>query len=749
MATITKPSASYAGVDLAASSTISWRFTTGTRPHMATFSVHRSDWDNRLKGRLGVEGDLVIVDARGATLTISKLTILHEVASAAPNLRSFVLADRRWRWQYTLISRDYNVPKKTGDRTALVNVPYEGFVTVDEYDYKNYSLQGGDTVWTAQATLEDVITQLQDEGDGFPFSIDSFPVTEASGGRREFSIQNIVLRDQGDVALSRVLSYIPGATLWVDASGTVRVINGADLSAAKRYFESLPGATWDGERAVEIDRKAIRPRRIIVHYQREVEVLFNYGDNFSNTTISDLNPAAPYLENCIQTVDDKTTVTEYDPIAKRQVTKSNLPPGTWVNFKSWLVAMDAIRPPDSAPWTFKTIALHWIEGELDGALGAGGLDLDTEANISMRVQAIKQHFRQSFRINRRFMDNVRDIKNVSAMLLDPYTGARGPSRVWSQSAVVPSSKGKMTMQKDSSRAFVYRNVDYFTPTLGEYNGRTIEAAHGPTKVNMVDRDLGIFRLDWIVSPYGTDHSFLPSLVVNEDGLFTVPQRDLAKQDDEPMGAGIKVESGSNGIFLSDRLSARVMLTIVPGAPNNKNAFHKETINASDVDAFTTGDWHIGGGQGPDLEVFVAPTEATARFAWQNDHSAQGTVGRLLGLYDDDSIESGVEGEELPGYVLVNKDRELYSHSRAVAAELFINFSNSLQGRVATIVPDDGVEIAGNMSGVTVQVAAAPSGKVSAMHEFPGTQKPISRLALMNEGARQVVLGIVRFSGDDS
>ena len=106
MATITKPSASYAGVDLAASSTISWRFTTGTRPHMATFSVHRSDWDNRLKGRLGVEGDLVIVDARGATLTISKLTILHEVASAAPNLRSFVLADRRWRWQYTLISRD-------------------------------------------------------------------------------------------------------------------------------------------------------------------------------------------------------------------------------------------------------------------------------------------------------------------------------------------------------------------------------------------------------------------------------------------------------------------------------------------------------------------------------------------------------------------------------------------------------------------------------------------------------------------
>ena len=216
-----------------------------------------------------------------------------------------------------------------------------------------------------------------------------------------------------------------------------------------------------------------------------------------------------------------------------------------------------------------------------------------------------------------------------------------------------------------------------------------------------------------------------------------------------MGAGIKIESGTNGIFLSDRLSSRVMLTIVPGSPNNKNVFHKETISASDVESFTEGAWKIDGGLGPDLEVFVAPTEATARFAWQDDHAAQGTVGRLLGLYDDDSIESGVEGEELPGYVLVNKERELHSHSRSVAAELFINFADSFQGKVATIVPDSGLKIAGNMSGVTVQVAAAPSGKVSAMHEFPGTHKPISRLALMNEGARQVVLGIVRFSGDDS
>lgn len=749
MATLRKPRVAYAGVELAASSPISWRFTTGTRPHVATLSVYRTDWDSKLKAKIGKEGSLTILDARGETLTIKNLTLLHEVPSSAPNLRSFIVADRRWRWQYTLISRDYNVPKKTGDRTAQINVPYEGFVTTDEYDYKSFSLQGGEQVWTARAALEDVIQQLRQEGDGFPFSVDSFPINESSGGRREFTIQNVVLRDQGDVALSRLLAYIPGATVWVDAEGSVRIINGADLSAAERYFNNLPGATWDGQRAITVERKAIRPKRIIVHYQREVEVIFEYGDNFSSTTIATQNPARPFIENVIQTVDDKTTVTEFDPVLNKRIVKADLPPGTWVNFKSWLEAMDALNTPDSDPWTFDTIKKHWVAGDLDGVLGAGGLDYDDSANISMRVQAIKQHFRQSFRVNRRLMDRTRDLKNVSAMLLDPYTGTRAPSRVWGQATVIPSSKGRMANRNDASKDFLYRVVDYFAPTQGVFSGRTIEAPHGPTKVNILDRDLGIFRLDWIVSPYGTDEKFIPCLMEDESGSYSSPRRDLSKQDDSPMGSGFKIEGGSNSVFLSDRLNYRVLMTLIPGAPNNKRAFHREVVTSSDVEGFTNGNWSIGAGEGPDLEVFVAPTEVTARFAWKDDTQASQTVGELLGIDKDDPIESGIEGTDLPGYILTNQERELHSHARAVAAELYVNFADSVQGRVGTVLPENGVGIAGNMSGVTVQVAAAPSGKVSVMHEFPGTQKPISRLALMNEGARQVVLGIVRFSGGDS
>jgi len=750
MGDLKPPKLTYGGVSVAANGPTGWRFTTGTRPSSTTLTVHKSIWESKLKGKLGEDLDLAITDSRGENITIKKLTLMQVAPSGSPHRVAFIVSDLRWRWQYPLISRDYNVPKKTGDRTALLDVPQKGFLTEDLYDFKSFSLLDGEEVWTAQAALEDVLEQLQDETKHFRKEIASFPIDEQySGGQREFTLQNVVLRDQGDVALSRLLSYIPGATLWVDAQGTVKVINGADLGATEAYFDKLPVATYDGEKAVIVERKKLRPKKIVVHYQREVELLLEYEDDYSGNTQTQPVFKRPYIENVIQTVDDETTVTEYDPIARKSVTKNKLPPGTWVEFKAWLAAMDKDRPPNSDPWTFETIKMHWLAGDLDGALGAGGKDLDEDANISMRIQALKQHFRQSFRINRLLVDRTRDFINLRVGLLDPVTGTRAPSSVWGQACIIPSTKGKMmTRRKNAQEFFIYRNVDYLAPSKNAKKNRIIETSPGPTKVSMIDRDLGIFRLDWIVSPYGTEQSFVPCHVENEKTKKPgSPTRDMQKQDDQPIGPGMKIESGTNGIFLDAKLEYKIMLSIVPGAPNNKNTFHKEEITAEDVEKFTEGDWRIGNGEGPTLEVFIPPTEATARFAHRRDSQAADTIGLLLGLDKKDPLDAGIEGRELDGFLLENEQRELWSHSRAVASELYASFADSLQGRVSTVFRANGFDIVGNTTAVTLAAAAAPSGKVQAMHEFPGVQKPISRMALMSESARQVMLGIVRFRGE--
>jgi len=745
-----KPKITYAGVELAANSAIAWRYTTGTRPHSATFSVHKRIWEQKLEKLLGKEGDLVIVDSRGKTHTVRKLTLLHQAPSDGPNRVAFVVADRRWRWPYVLVARDFNVPRKTGDRTAVLNVPQVGFLSRDEYDFKTFSLEGGEDVWTARLALEDVLDQVTDYKGRVEFS--SFPINESnSSGDREFTMQNVVLRDQGDVAVSRLLANIPGATLWVDPEGVVKVINGADLAATEAYFKNLPGATWDGEKAIVVERKHIRPSKAIIHYQRELELLLEYEDDYSGNTQTQPSFRRPYIENVIQTVDDKTTVTEYDPIARTMVEKKDLPPGTWVEFKAWLAAMDKIKPANSSePWTFETIKKLWILGSLDAALGAGGVrDVDEEANVSMRVQAIKQHFRQSFRINRLITDKTRDLMNVRVGILDPVTGMRAPSSVWGQACIIPTQKGKFTPRKaDGGKADgrYYRNVDYLAASKD--SNRIIKTPPGPTRVNMIDRDLGIFRLDWIVSPYGTDESFIPCLLDDSStGVPGVPTRDMAQQEKKPVSAGVQISQKTLSIWLSDSLEYKIMLSFVPGAPNSKRAFHTEEITGADVEKFVEGDWRIGEGVGPVLEVFVEPSEMTARFAWEKDKEATATIDKLLGLGEKDPVEAGIEGNELDGFQIINRNPELWSHSRSTAAEYYAAFADSLQGRVATVMPANGIDLVGNMAGVTVQAAAAPSGKVSVMHDFPGVQKPISRLALMNNAARQLVLGIVRFRGE--
>ena len=747
------PKIKYAGVAVAANGPVGWRFTTGTRPSSTVLTVHKSQWEQKLKAKLGEDADLEITDSRGVTITIKRLTLMQIQPSGSPNRVAFVVSDLRWRWQYPLISRDYNVPKKTGDRTALLNVPQKGFLTEDLYDFKSFSLIDAERVWTAQEALEDVLEQLREETKSFRYIIKSFPIDETySGGQRQFTLQNVVLRDQGDVALSRLMSYIPGATLWVDAQGVVKIINGADLKATEDYFDGLPVATYDGEKAVIVERRKLRPRKIVVHYQREVELLLEYADDYSGGTQTQPVFKRPYIENVIQTVDDETTVTEYDPIARKNITKEKVPPGTWVEFKAWLTAMDKDRPPNSDPWTFETLKMHWIKGDLDGALGAGGKDLDEDANISMRIQAIKQHFRQSFRINRLLVDRTRDFINLRVGLLDPVTGTRAPSSVWGQACIIPSKKGEMMARgrkKSPKEGFLfYRNVDYLAPSKNAKKNRIIETSPGPTKVSMIDRDLGIFRLDWIVSPYGTEQSFVPCLVENEGTQQPgSPTRDMGLQDTNPIGPGVKVEGATNSIFLNSTLEYKIMLSIVPGAPNNKNTFHREEITAADVEKFTEGDWRIGNGEGPTLEVFIPPTEATARFAHKRDSQAAETIGKLLGLDKKDPLDAGIEGNDLDGFALENHQREIWSHSRAVASELYAAFADSLQGRITTVFRPNGFDVVGNTSAVTLAAAAAPSGKVTAMHEFPGVQKPISRMALMSESARQVMLGIVRFRGE--
>jgi hypothetical protein len=194
----------------------------------------------------------------------------------------------------------------------------------------------------------------------------------------------------------------------------------------------------------------------------------------------------------------------------------------------------------------------------------------------------------------------------------------------------------------------------------------------------------------------------------------------------------------------DTFELKAMMTIIPAAPNNKTKLHRVEVRPDDIAKEFRKKFRITQGEGPILEVFVPPTEATARYAWDDDDTCEQTLKELLGVINPDPRSAGVSSNELAGFVLVNENRYLENHARSLAAELLTPFADSVQGNVATGFPKNSeTKLVGNMSAATIRVGKAPSAKVDVGWNFPGTAAKISRFSLMSQSTRAIVLGIVR------
>jgi len=775
-----KASATLDGVPLAGTGPVVWRLQTGVVPFTAVYTVHRSNWD-RLKEKRGQLLTLQIVDGRGSRTKVEGVTILHEVPSDSPHRRSFMVADRRWTWGNVLVCRDYNATKRTGERKApggqAGDVP-EILVTVDEFKYRAHSLRKGKERWKAKQIVQDVLgivcrqskelnQQVNQKSGGnqgwqkpFLWVISSWPIREKDSGSDdlgEFTIQNLMLRDSGDAALSRVLSYVPGAQVYIDLKGRAVIFDGTDLQATRAHFQHLPPAQYGGDAAIYCDRSRIRPRDVLVHYQREIEILLDYQDDLGPTAAGGNDRDEPYLQNVLPTADLETTFSERDPETNENVSKT-VKQGTWVPFDKWLAVMNSDkRPEGSADWTFDTIRKYWIHGGLEGVLGGndarGTRDILENADVSMRIQAIRQHFRQTFRINRRYMERIREIKAVRVGLLDPVTGARAPASVWGQACLIPSNKGSLIAhRKDPNKAFVYINVDQY-PKEDE---NVLEKIPSPALVEIVDAELGIIRINWQQSPYGVVADYLPCLCADSNDTPTASTRNLGDQEVFPMGPGMRIEGGTNALMLAKKFKFKIMLTIVPAAPNNARQLHQIRVGATDVAQMLAKEYTIQGGYAPPLELFIAPSEATARFALTDPTRQDATLDKLLGLNVSDEQAPSPQGpaganpagippgEKLDGYTLMNERIELKPHAQSVAVEMLAREADDVMGRVTTVATSDEMKLVGSMNSVTIAVATAPSGRVTMHHEFPGKQRPISRMALLPDSARQALLGTLPF-----
>lgn len=726
---------------LAAVDSFSWRLSSGTSPYQTTASVHVSQW-SAIEAMLGKPQVLEIVDPRGRVTTVRNVYPLHEIASGGPNLRTFILSDLRWLLSYKLIVRDYNHRRATGDRNAYGDpVPAETQIVVDSYGYKSFTLRDGRERWTARSMVEDVLEQLV-PGQWF---VDSFPQSgnPRGGGEQQgqLSIQNLSLRDAGDSALARALAYVPGADCYVATDGTLRIFDTTNLDLARQVRAELPVATWAGDRTTIVRKKAIRPKKFVVHYQRQVECLFEFEDDWGEFTRGTRDPNENYMDNVIPTVDVSTNANDYDPELNIWVNKTNLRAGTYLRADVWLEAMGEKVASSPFPWEFDTLRYLWVIGDLEGALGARpDQDSDPDATIARRVAALRSHLRTTFRISRRYMQRIHDLMDVRAAVFDPVTGTRAPAAVWGQCCTLPSTKGQRITSHVNGQVLpgMWVNIDGYPQPGNAFR----DTPHSAATVHIVDGDQGVIAIQWLPMLSGTVATIIPSLITSPTNQAQTPVRDLGEQDNRPIVAGAKIEGTTAGLLLAERSRHAVIMSIVPGAPNSRRQMHQEEVPLDDIRELLPKAGDIEEGEGPELHLFVPPSEASARYGWRDDQTARQTVSKLLGLNSDNPDDAGFGiGEELEGFEFVNLESEIKPHARAMAAEAMAYYLDALDGRHVSEVPG-ALKLRGNMTGAGIAVAAAPSGKVLASHEWGSQVRPIDRFALMPESARHLILGIL-------
>ena len=721
------------GVPLAATAPVAWRFQTGSQPYVGVYSVHKKDW-TKLEPKLGQEVSLSITSSQGETIEIKKLLLLHIVPTDNVHRVSFALADVRFLWPRKVIRRNYNVPVRGGTRTAFGTG--ETQTVVDNPAYKATSMKRGKP-WTAREALEDVLDEVAEK-----WQIDSWPL---AAGRDDIDIQDVHLADSGDVCIETLLGYIPGSSLWIDADGVARVVNSTDLQSSDNRWIELETRTVEGEPGDFIDRTGIRPQRVTVFFERELEVLLHARDNWQATQSSG-DPNEGYLENVLPTVDLETEVDLWNPRTKA-TERVVVPPGTWVPVKAWLEAMDRIRPSSSYPWTFETLRELWIVGDLEGALGARfEVDDNVDGKVSERVAALRQHFRQTWRLSQLWMDRIERILPIRAGLFDPFSQTRQPASVWGECCYVLGPKGSLIADaSDPASGDVYSNRTWRT-RIGKAPS-IVQIEPSQAVLSILDEHLGIFRIDYKLPANGTVDAIIPCNTTNGPaGSSRVggPWRDLREQDRRASGPGYRIDGNEAGVLLRDRLDFWVLLTIIPAAPNHKTRLHSLSVEPGDL-MLEFGAANYSAGEGPTLEVYVPPSQATARFAWQSDGEASATLVDLLNLNSQDPGEELTftgDAERLPGFQLVNEEPELRALARGIAAEQLLPYADAMQGNVVTVLRPDKANLVGAMSAVEIQVAPHPSGAVRMVHGFPGYAAPVSRFAFLPASARKVLLRTV-------
>lgn len=553
-----------------------WELRSGVAPVERAFTVTAERAD-RLAATLGQETTLTIEGPR-ATLEAQRLTLIEIQPGDDPYTKRIRLADRRWLWPKTWVATSFNVRRATGDKFLAGEGRIENKLVQPRIKYAAYSLEGGQIPWTAKTALVEVLDQLG-VGSGEVRFEDDPP---------EVELQDVVIDDSGPAAVERLLAYMPGMDLYVDLGGEVVVFDrysGKETEAIR----TLPPLQRDGPWVGMVNRSEVRPESVVVLFTVETEFRLDHTEPTDGASAV--------------VVEDEPNLYQVAPLpdAELAVAGVTLARSSWVELSKLFTAWGAFGVFNRAI-TFADLRKHALKhgwAHFEQAWGNNPLQPPDAVKLA-RAATAARHWRHTFRFDPIWVQRLESIRPYRVAILNTETGAYAPASVYCDWIRRPSYKGfaSTPAEPNTGQGWAVRG----------YAAQLADAEPAPARVDVVDEGAGILTVKPQVDPWGESQAML--LGYPENGL--IPSQILG--DHKRLGK--ELYARWDRVVLESGFRMSVVLTVVPGSPNDTRRFYAVRIGADEVTPSP------GASNGPTVYARVFPGVMTARMAWSDDKATE-------------------------------------------------------------------------------------------------------------------------------
>jgi hypothetical protein len=663
------------GAPLTSLESVGWSFTAGPRPYMRSFEMHES----HVPGATNPPDDATLTFESSSGVKIEKLRIVSVMSGSMPMTRAVLVADRRWIWQRQHIARSYNVRRRTG-QTANINNTTNPKIK-HKIAYTEWSLNGG-APWTPREVLEDILKKIA-PGE---YDIDDFKIS--------VDIEGLELYDSATYALNRVLRYMPGAKLWVNREGIIRVTSSIDQSEEQVFKDAGPVMMGTGY-PVKMDNSFSRPSKINVLFTRVFELRFDYiedDDEKQPLTVAKNPREEPRLENVVPLPDLTLKV------PGRELTR-----GTYIEMSEFLAAIAGSQAQGLKDIDQATLRRHACMsfGWLARLYGKDSF-LAPDLIWRQRIAAIRKSWRIMFRIRREWKDRIRSVRAYRAAVIDVETGTRAPSEAYMPYIMRPTYRTLAKVHHGEKTDAVYQ--------VNGYADRLEAGQVAPASVRVIDEDNGILTVKLFTDAWGESDFLLPG------STSTVTTQ-----------SGGDLRALFHDITLDSGFKMAVVLSCIQASPNDETRLHHETVTPAQAQTFLGGDVEIGECNGPEWTIQIKASLDVARFKWDEDLKPA-----IHASFFDGETENALDD------LMVNRDyiRDL---AYAAAARIYGRLLDRVEGSMATGI-NHNVEPLGSIQTVTHSIG--PDGAGSTMLSSPPELRGPELFAFLPQSTRRAIQRMV-------